>query len=182
MRLDELLTVIEQSKPSHWTPVYCGSAGPSYHDRLHGVLGEKEVQVEVDSHHTIGVYRPDVDLTIAYGMSAEGWRHEEALQIEWAENNGWGETFVNFCDTFWSGQLVHRISYYDVDSGRCGLPVPTLHFADKDNAADAPEVTGRSVTKLQYQFGLLMHHLRGAAATVDEFDRYFKSAGFTIDS
>jgi hypothetical protein len=179
MRLDEMLTLIEQSKPSDWTPVYCGSAGPSYHDRLQSTIAEKRVQVEVESHDTIGVYRPEIDLTIAYGMSSE--RHAQPLQIEWAEKNGWGETFVNYCDTFWRGQLVHRISYYEVDSGRCGIPVPTLHFTDKGDTTAEPEVSGRTVTGLQYQYGRLMHDLRAAATAVDEFDRYFKATGFTVD-
>ena len=110
MRLDELQTTIANSHPDEWQRIK--STGPTYRDRFssRSSPANNTSGIDHDSHVEVAVYRPDIDLTIAYGMS-EGL-HDHNLKFAWSENFADSKVReISIVDIFWRGSLVDRLNY-----------------------------------------------------------------------
>lgn len=162
MRLDELQTTIANSHPDEWQRI--NSIGPTYRDRFSSWSSpaNNTSGIEHDAHREVAVYRPDIDLTIAYGMS-EGL-HDHNLKFAWSENFADSKVHeISIVDIFWRGSLVDRLNYVYVDGGRAILPIGGGHH-------------GLWIT----QYGLAVARLLSGIAEYDEFDRYYSAVPFEL--
>lgn len=118
--------------------------------------------IDQDSHSEVAVYRPDIDLTVAYGMPNS--QHEHKLKFEWSDNFPDSEIReISIADFFWRGSLVDRVNYVYVDGGRGILPLGGGH-------------QGLRIT----QYGLAVARLLSGVAEYCEFDRYYSSVPYEL--
>ncbi len=101
----------------------------------------------------MAVYQPDIDLTIAYGMSAPGAPTRPSFQ--WATFPD-PEVSIHIADVFWRGSLVDRVDFVYVDGGRCILPLGDGH-------------QGLRITRYEYTIARLLDSLESG----DRFEEYY---------
>jgi len=162
MTLDELRTIIASSAPRDWSRIT--AAGPTYRDRFGSWSSPSDGTsgIDHDSHAELAVYRPDIDLTIAYGMPES--QDERNLSFEWSTNFPDSEIHeISIADIFWRGSLVDRVNYVYVDGGRGIVPLGGGH-------------QGLRIT----QYGLSVARLLSGIAGYQEFDRYYSSVPFEL--
>ena len=124
MTFDEARERILDGTTALWNVVHCGHghSGPSFRDRLTFDETDDEAPhvLHADSHHSVAVYKPDLFLSLAWGLTQEP---------DWQEP--WVKTFSDphaksaFVDVFYCGALVWRDVYVVVDDGRGYLPIPS---------------------------------------------------------
>lgn len=164
MTLDELRTIIISSTSRDWSRIT--AAGPTYRDRFgswsrpaDGTSG-----VEHDSHTEAAVYRPDIDLTISYGMPES--QHDRNLSFAWSENFPDSNIReISIADIFWRGSLVDRVNYVYVDGGGAIVPL------GRDNQ-------GLRIN----QYELAVARLLSGIADYQEFDQYYSSVPFEMQA
>lgn len=162
MTLDELQTLIADSTPRDWSRIK--KLGPTYRDRFgswsspaHGTSG-----VTHDSHTEVAVYRPDIDLTVAYGMPES--QHDRDLSFEWSKNFPDSQIReISIADFFWRGSLVDRVNFVYVDGGRGIVPLGAGH-------------QGLRIT----QYDLAVARLLSGITDYQEFDRYYSSVPYEL--
>ncbi|MGW5456244.1 hypothetical protein [Nocardia sp. NPDC003979] len=161
MRLDELRTIIASSAPSDWHRIT--NLGPTYRDRFGAWTGPNDSSgLEHDTHSEIAVYRPDIDLTIAYGMSES--QRDQSLAFEWSESFPDSQIReISLADFFWRGSLVDRVNYVYVDGARAILPLGSGH-------------QGLKITRYDLAVAGLLDRVSGH----DEFDRYFSLVPYEL--
>lgn len=162
MRLDELQTTITNSHPAEWQRIKL--SGPTYRDRFGAWSSSADGTsgIDHDSHAEVAVYRPDIDLTVAYGMPES--QNENKLKFEWSANFPDSEIReISIADFFWRGSLVDRVNYVYVDGGRGIVPLGGGH-------------QGLRIT----QYGLAVARLLSGIAEYDEFDRYYSSVPYEL--
>ena len=113
------------------------------------------MRLEEDSHHTVVVYVPDVDLTIAYGLDFDALRRD-APEFEWSKVFPDKSVHIGLADIFWRGSLVDRVAYVLVDGARGTLPIGGGHV-------------GLRVSSWQVDVARLLHGLKGAGLAFDDF-------------
>lgn len=162
MTLDELRNLITDSTAYDWHRIT--KIGPTYRDRF-GAWSSPASNtsgLEHDTHPDVAVYRPDIDLTIAYGMAED--KHERSLNFEWshkfADSDIWQISLVDF---FWGGSLVDRLNYVHVDGARGILPLGSGH-------------QGLQITRYELAVARLLSDI----ADHREFDRYYSQVPFEI--
>lgn len=83
MRLDELMNTIVRSDPSDWNHIACWGAGssPSYRDKFsfYEIYGGTKNVLHHEAHSSVAVYRPNVSITIAFGL-----RINDDFKEKWA--------------------------------------------------------------------------------------------------
>lgn len=164
MNFEELRDTIAKSKKTDWHKI--NRIGPTYRDRFGYWTGADGSGVTVDSHVTVAVYRPDIDLTIAYGMSEtqnESGGNEPDFK--------WSEAFpdkkvreISVLDVFWGGSLVDRLNYVYVDGARGILPLGSGH-------------QGLRITRYDYTVARLLSDIEG----LHEFSRYYDAVPFEYE-
>jgi hypothetical protein len=161
MTLDELRNIIINSTPTDWSRIT--AMGPTYRDRFGSWTGPGDKSgIDHDSHAEVAVYRPDIDLTLAYGMPES--QHERSLSFAWSENFPDSEIReISIADVFWRGSLVDRINYVYVDGARGLLPLSEGH-------------QGLRITQHGFAVARLLDRLSGHS----EFDRYFSSVPYEV--
>jgi hypothetical protein len=113
MRYQEITRTVIGSTTSDWEQI------GGTHLFIYG-LGEVQSAdqhwVSVDYHHSLAVYKPDVNLRLAWGL-------EEDRDLSFRGMN-FPDRQVRraSADAFWQGALVARWTYLVVDGGRCYLP------------------------------------------------------------
>lgn len=163
MTLDELRDLITDSTADDWHRII--KIGPTYRDRFGAWSSpaDNTSGLEHDTHPDIAVYRPDIDLTIAYGM-AENQHDRNELTF------GWTSAFpdskihqINLVDFFWRGSLVDRLNYVHVDGARGILPLGSGH-------------QGLEITRYELTVARLLSDI----ADHQEFDRYYSRVPFEL--
>lgn len=124
MSLDELLDLIAHSDADTWHLV---QAGTTYTDRFNVIaLGGGATAVDVDQHLGLAVYRPDVDVRIAWGIRRDDIGTTQQFsppeRPEWNTHGITRDARAALLDVFYRGALVYRTTYYWVDGGN--LPYP----------------------------------------------------------
>lgn len=158
MNLADLLTTVVQSSSDDWNVIDCWGAdsGPSYrnHFEFYETYGESTHIVKVDSHTTVAAFRPDLTVSLAWGLS---WKDD--FKEPWA--NGFPDPKATgiFLDLFYMNSLVQRMPLIAVDGGRCYLPIPRL-----------PDLT---VARQNSALARLVNSLTGN----DSYDTYIQRAG-----
>src|SRR2546423_6071392 len=110
MKLEELLSTIAKSNPSDWSTI---SRGPTFRDRLMQVSSGSDNWIEINSHHTIAVYKPNIAITLGFGMD---WRPE--FKEPWAQKFPDPNASGDYFDIYYYGALIYRNVYVAVDGGR----------------------------------------------------------------
>ncbi|WP_010522692.1 hypothetical protein [Aquimarina agarivorans] len=168
MKLDELLKVILTSEPEQWNRISCWGygSGPSYKDKFdfYEAYNGKENVLKVESHSDICVFREDIDITMAYGITSN-----EDFKAEWANQFPDPSAYSNILDVFYRGSLVFRESYLVVDGGRCELPIP--------NYGQNGELT---IAKDYYDFIKLFEKIANGSINDKNFNSYFNQTGIKI--
>ncbi|MGW0056534.1 hypothetical protein [Nocardia nova] len=168
MRFDEFRAVISSSVASDWRVV--PGPGPSYRVAFAAsTRAQPGIDLDVNAHHTVAVYTPDIDVTVAFGLpydfesSDSGPKWERSF--EWSKEFADSHTTVCFADFFYRGSLIDRVTYVTVDSGRANLPWPR-------------EYDGMKADRYDTTVARLVHALGDAS---EDFDTYFQRAGFVLD-
>lgn len=157
MNIIELRDTITNSDDTEWQRV--GRMGPTYRDRFDPWSGPGDkTGVDIETHSSVAVYKPDIDLTIVYGMSAPGAPKEPSFK--WV-------TFpdpavsIHLADVFWRGSLVDRVDFVYVDGGRCILPIGEGH-------------QGLRITRYEYVVARLLDSLESG----DRFEEYYNGVPY----
>jgi hypothetical protein len=160
--LQEIRDLVRRSAPGDWHQI---GEGPTYRSRFAYSKGPRgHWRLEEDSHHTVVVYMPDVDLTIAHGLDFDPWG-SDAPEFEWSKVFPDRSVHISLADIFWGGSLVDRVSYVLVDGARCTLPIGGGH-------------NGLRVTSAQRDAARLLHDLKGAG--VGSFEEFFGRLPFEV--
>jgi len=170
MRYDEIRKMITGSSRDDWAIV--SVEGGAYLDRFEEVVSGDRSHLELESHVYLAVYRPDVDLRLAWGM-----KQDTGLTfLDW----DFPDRSINrlVVDAFWRGALVGRWSVLSVDGGRCCLPDPYLAVAEAGPAPGGLEVIGSTVGESRVALARLLHRIRGQDDA--EFDRYLQGTGVVV--
>ena len=167
MRYDEVRKLITGSSPDDWAVIEV--EGNVYLDRFEGVSsGGDWRSLKAESHIYLAIYRADVDLRLAWGMTEatglafEGWNFPHR-SIE-----------RQLVDGFWRGAFVTRWPVLEVDEGSCYLPYPRPAVAP-DGAPQGHFVVGSQVRASEVALARLLQQLTGREDR--EFDQYLRQTG-----
>ena len=162
MTFDEARAYVVKGTREDWQVQKCGGSGPSYRDRLTSVDQDGKAVVCADSHHAVAVYKPDLGLSIAWGLT-----RSKHFDEPWAKNFPDKKPSSAFFDLFYCGALVWRTIYVVVDGGRGYLPLPS--------ASDREGIP--TVSPDDDQLIRLLSDLEGLS---EEYDRCFRRAGLRV--
>lgn len=159
--------MVTGSGPADWQ-VLDAWGGPLYLDRFGGVSDAHHHWMEVDSHYCLAVYKPDVGLRIAWGITiGDKW---EETEEQWVWPN---RSMYRFAvDAFWQGALVARWTLLGVDGGRCYLPDAERAYVQADDTLHGFLTVGWTAKPGEIAVARLVDTL----STHREFDRYFEQA------
>ena len=153
------------SDPDDWHVIW----GPTYLDATdvyHDSADRRE-------HTGRAVYRPDVNLGLAWGMPREE-------RFEWAESpfpDKW--TTNEYVDVLWAGMLIDRITVTAVDDHRALLPPATPEVIQgEDGNWLSMVVIGEHATEWDAHLTRLVHSLSGAQPA--DFDQHVRMANIAV--
>jgi hypothetical protein len=159
--LQEIRDLVRQSAPDDWHKI---EEGPTYRSRFGYSKGPgSRWRLEEDSHHTILVYTPEVDLTIAYGMHYHSQGRDEP-EFEWSQVFASRSVRAGFADIFWRGSLIDRVDYAIVDDHQGILPL-----------GGGPDRL--KVTSFEVDVARLLHGITGK---FNKFDYFFGRVPFEV--
>lgn len=122
MTYDEIINIVAKSKLDDWNIVSCWGfgSGPSYKSKfLFYDTWETENKVLYEeSHGMYGCYKPNVSISLAFGIQLNGDFREE-----WANKFPDPSASSHCIDIFFNNSLVDRFAYVVVDGGRAKLPI-----------------------------------------------------------
>lgn len=170
MKLEELIKTILNSEKDQWNMISCWGygSGPSYKNKFEffNVYNGQENVLWVDSHSNICIFKEDIDITMAFGITLN-----EDFIAEWANQFDDPRAYSKIIDIFYRGVLVFRETYLVVDGGRCELPIPSYR-----------ENRELIVTKDYYNFIKLLEKIINGSNNDDHFNYYFNQTGIKIVS
>jgi hypothetical protein len=155
MDLRDLLGIVAGSGVEDWTVLF----RPTYRHRISSVR-KADGTVErllADEHQVAFCYRPNIAVTMAYGLVEQGSYSLPPSNPFAAEN-----ARTLYLDVFLEGRLAHREVVVAVDRQRCLLPMPR----DWNPPIAIPSE--------QYSLIRLIHDLAGPPT---DYDSYFSEAG-----
>lgn len=164
MRYDEVTNLITGSSPDDWALIEI--VGDVYLDRLEQASSGDRNWLEVESHGYLAVYRADVDLRLAWGMTKdtgltfEGWDFPDRSIDR------------QYVDGFWRGALVARWPVLSVDGGRCYLPSPYLSAVETGARPQDLEIVGTTVKASETALARLLQRVLGRDDR--DFDSYLQ--------
>jgi hypothetical protein len=156
MNYGELTTMVIKSSAQDWV---LAGRGPLYLDRFTNVSSQDVQWIESDSHNSLAIYKPDVNLQVAWGLELD----DELLFNGWT----WPDPGISrfAVDAFWQGALAARWTLLLVDGARSYLP-------DPQRASDG---SGWTAKTSEIALARLLQEL--ACMPAGEFERYLESAG-----
>ena len=123
MTLRELLHTIISSSRSDWNTIVCWGthSGPSYRDQFefYQIYEGQHNVLHSDSHGMVASYKPDLSITMAWGLTAN-----RNFDETWATNFPDPNASSHHVDVFFNNALVYRDLFVSVDGGRAKLPLP----------------------------------------------------------
>ena len=155
MQLRELLATVAESKAADWEIIFRPTLRHRFTE-IQAASGERS-QVLVDEHAVTFAYRPDIAITMAYGLVDQA-SFDLPADHPFARENARSL----FLDIFHEGQLAHRETVLNVDRQRCLLPMP--------QSWDLP----MNVPTAQFSLIRLLHALAGPPT---DYDSYFRESG-----
>jgi len=168
MKLVDLMTKILESHPEQWNTISCWGygSGPSYKDHFtfYNVYEGESNILNVESHSNICVFKDDIDIIMAYGLTAN-----EDFKADWANKFPNPHASSKIIDVFYRNSLVFRETYLVVDGGRCEIPIPSY---GKDSEL--------VVSKDYYNFIKLLEKISNGSVSDNNFNSYFNQTGINI--
>lgn len=162
--------MITGSSPDDWAVVSAG--GGAYLDRFEEIGSGGQSHLELESHVYLAVYRPDVDLRLAWGMRQD----TELTFPDWDfPDRSISRLLV---DAFWRGALVARWSVLLVDGARCYMPDPSLAVAEVGPAQADIEVIGSTVSESRVALARLLQRIQGRDDA--ELESYLRRSNVVI--
>ena len=158
MQLSAVRDLIIKSTTDAWHRI---EDGPSY---LGWHVDDGTARYEF--HHDVAVYRDDVNLRMAWGLSINPTGPE--YHAPWAKVFTDSRVMPVFADVLWRGALVDRVRLLDVDGGRARLPEPRTH-------RDGDGKTQQQVTPWETGIARLIHSFSSG----EDYDTYLSQAGFS---
>jgi len=155
MNLGDLLGLVAGSSVEDWTILF----RPTFRHRIVATTkpdGSVE-RLQSDEHLVAFSYRPNLAITMAYGLVEQG-AYELPSSNPFAGENA----RTRYLDVFLEGRLAHRETVVAVDRHRCLLPMPR----DWN-----PPI---AIPVMQYSLVRLIHDLAGPPT---DYDEYFTNAG-----
>ena len=169
MTLYEIIKVISESNSDDWNEIGCWGygAGPSYKDKFlfNEVYDGSPNILTVDSHSDVSVYKKDLSITMAYGLTS----NDDFIET-WANQFPNSHASSKFIDIFYNNALVFRETYLVVDGGRCKLPIPSYN-----------QEGGLIVSRGYYNFIKFLEILSSGAMSSTNFDSYFDRTKIIIE-
>ena len=154
--------MVRRSAPGDWYKI---EEGPTYRNRFGYSKGPgQRWRLEEDSHSTVLVYRPDVDLTIAYGMLRYHLQGKDEPEYGWSQVFASASVRTGFADIFWGGSLIDRVDYAIVDDHQGVIPM--------GRGRD-----GLQVTSFEVDVARLLHGIMGK---FNKFDFFFDRVPFEV--
>lgn len=172
MRLDDLRQmIITSDRERDWNEIAPGS----YFTDVPNVDEDT-----FEWHDSLIVYRPDVNLSIQWGMRSRQLNHIEKASQLWRENGAFPDPKARavHADVFWSGSLVDRVHLVYVDGHRALLPVGDQHALNYDDTkppGKQQDITWK-YTATEWEAGLA-RLLDGGR----QFDSYLQRTGIVIE-
>lgn len=168
MKLRELLDLILDSNADDWNRISCWGfgSGPSYKNdfTFYEVYEGQDNILNVKSHSELCIYKDNIDITMAYGLTAN-----DDFRAEWANKFPDPKAYSKIVDIFYKNSLVFRETYLVVDGGRCEVPIPGYN-------SDGELVVGDEYHK----FIQLLENISNGTRTDSNFNRYFKNMGIKV--
>lgn len=155
MNLRDLLETVAGSSVHDWTILF----RPTFKHRIietRNSDGSRD-RLQSDEHLVAFSYRPDLAISMAYGLIEQGAYELPSFNPFATEN-----ARTRYLDIFLEGRLTHREVVVAVDRHRCLLPMPR----DWD-----PPI---AIPVMQYSLVRLIHNLAGPPT---DYDEYFEKAG-----
>ena len=166
MRYDEITKTITTSSPDDWTVL---ASGPVFLDQVIQVDSGTGHWVKVDSHHSLAVYKADVDLRLAWGLPLDSTVSFHAA-TPWRDK----EVVCRLVDALWQGALVARWVVLMVDGRRCYLPNPGGEYVRTGESMGDAEMIGLSASADETALARLLQKL---ARLGWDFDTYLADSG-----
>ena len=117
MRLDKLLTTIAESTATDWEKL---DVPTEYNGVCDNGEADEHQSAGPSFHHTLAVYKPDIDVSLAYGAIVA-----RPFQEPWTESfRGPASTIAVWLR--YRGAVVYEWVVASVDGGRCVLPLPGM--------------------------------------------------------
>lgn len=152
--LHEIRSLVRNSSRADWHLI---EEGPTYRNRFVSSTGSGDQwRLEEDSHHTVMVYRPDVDLTMAYGMTFDFRGDGPVREFAWSKVFPDKSVQIDMADIFWRGALIDRVDYAYVDGARGIVPMGGGH-------------QGLKVTSYERDVARLLHSLKSGFGSFESF-------------
>jgi hypothetical protein len=171
MSFEEYFRVVTNSTRSDWNVILCwgSGSGPSYRDQLIvWTSGQSDFRnLEVKSHSLVAVYKPDLTISMAFGLES----NDEFVE-PWANRFPDPNASSHYIDFFFGSNLIHRGLYVSVDGGRADLPLPRPHYSKIDHKLERVTITTK-----QDSFFRLFNQFEAQK----DYDSYRERAGFEIE-
>lgn len=160
MRYDEIRKLIISSSANDWAVIVEGSVYPGH--------PEEVISGETEGHTYLAVYKADVNLRLAWGMTVGAVGTDTHLAFE---TRDFADLSIErqLVDGFWRGALVTRWSVLSADSHRCYLPFPELlitqvdeSFTVKRSEVALARLLNRLAGRDETDFGIMLEHARVA--------------------
>lgn len=168
MTLDEVIELVTKSKTDDWNEIGCWGygSGPSYKNQFsfYEIYEGDPNILKADSHSTVSVYKKNLSVTMAYGLSSN-----DDFKEKWANQFPDPNAHSDIIDIFYNNALVFRETYLVVDGGRCKLPIPSY-----------TKEGGLYVVKDYYEFVKFLEMLSSGASSSKNFDYYFGQTGIKV--
>lgn len=171
MTLQEYGEIISNSKKEDWNIITCwgAGAGPSYQNSFSvWTQGGEFSNIDIDSHSMIGVYKPNIDITIAWGLES----NSEFIS-EWANKFDDSHATSSFIDFFLRGHMIFRDILVTVDGGRVHIPIPLLRRIED---TESKEKFRRIVPGNKYEFFKILNSLESSF----DYEETFRRTGLEI--
>jgi hypothetical protein len=170
MTFDEIARILERSIPDDWYMVPSVSGWDSFVWTMTIVTRypDKDQEVELEGHHSRAVYRPDVGLGLAWGLTSQ-----DEFSEPWTEVFPDKQASVEYIDVLWNGMLVDRFPQVVVDGGRSSLPLPDRQLVDGTPV-------GYCLRKRDHRLGRLVAGIEGRTR-LKTFDEYVRRSGLVLE-
>jgi hypothetical protein len=166
VRYDELTQMVKGSSPDDWEVL---GSGPNYLDKFAEVTSGDQHWVELAWHDYLAVFKADVSLRLAWGMTVA----DELTFEDWHFPDKSGYRLL--VDAFWQGALVARWTILGVDGGRAYLPDVRQEYVKTGESITDYENVAYSAKASEIALARLLDRIvRGQSS---EFDRCFEQAG-----
>lgn len=181
--LREIRAMLADADPADWNRIEGWGAGAAPISYPLMDLADADKYGHVTKWHLrdysdLLVYRPEVDLSIAYGLHPHPRGEDNERTFDWATSHDWSVE-LRIADIRWRGQLVDRAYYWVVDGGHGEVPVGDLVHHQNDEIGDDVQETRHVVPIWLDSVTCAISFAHG---TLNRHNYYLKATRSTIET